>query len=276
MKPSVAVGFLIFSVLAVVAAVLAVVFMPFLDRTSVAAELAVAEPVPARPSAPRAEYLPPLPAQAPGALQAQVLRGQELLLDTRHQLPAHTGNSLVCANCHFSAGLNEGGKNDGFSLVGVAARLPSNDPGLGLEPRVAACFRRSLNATPPPAGGPEMLAILAYLRWISAGVPFLSDVPWLHTAPLTSAAPADLAAGQRTLREICAPCHGPNGQGTRIAPALYGPQSYSTQSPILHAGILERFIHDNMPRGKPDLSGTSAVDVAAFVRAQGRPAAPAP
>jgi thiosulfate dehydrogenase len=273
MKPSVAVGLLLFSVLAAVAAVLAVVFIPFLDRSGLAAELAVTEPIPARAAAPQVEYFPPRPAQAPDAWRADVMRGQDLISDTRHKLPAHSGNSLSCAHCHFSAGLSDGGKNSGFSLVGVAARLPANAVA-ELNTRVAACFRRNLNAQPPASDSPEMLAMLAYLRWISAGVPYLGDVPWLHMRPLTRAGDPDLAAGQRTLREICSPCHGAEGQGTPIAPALYGPQSFTAQSQMLDAGIIEQFIHDNMPRGNPNLSEGTAVDVAAHVRAQERPHAP--
>lgn len=269
MRPSVTVGLLLFSVLAVVAAVLAVVFIPFLDRSGLAAELAVTEPIAARAET-TVEYFPPRPAQAPDAIRPDVLRGQDLILDTRHKLPAHSGNSLSCGHCHFSAGLNDGGKNNGLSLVGVAAQgIPAE-----LEARVAGCFRRNLNAQPPPNDGPEMRAILLYLRWISAGVPYFSEVPWLRVQPLGRAENPDLAAGQRTLRETCSPCHGPEGQGTPIAPALYGTQSFTAQSQILNTGILERFVHDNMPRGNPNLSDAAAVDVAATLRAQTRPHGP--
>jgi thiosulfate dehydrogenase len=274
MKASVVVGLLIFVVLAVVGGALSVSFIPFLDASEVAADMAVAQPIAAPGAQARAQYFPPRPEDAPENIRSQVLRGRDLLMDTRHLLPNHAGNSLVCGNCHFSAGRNEGGKNDGFSLVGVAVRPPAGQAAAELPVRIAACFRRNLNATPPAPDSPDMQALAIYLRWISAGVPLFATIPWLAPAPLTSTTPADLADGQRTVRETCGPCHGDRGQGTHIAPATIGPESFSAQSQMLAPGILEQFIHDNMPRANPNLTPAVAMAAAAYLRSQPRPRAP--
>ncbi len=276
MRASVVVGLLIFVVLAVVGGVLSVSFFPFLDASEVSADLAVTRPLAALGAQTRAQYFPPRPEDAPETIRAQVLRGRELIQNTRSLLPGRTDNALVCNHCHFSAGRSEGGKNSGISLVGVAARPPAGDAALELTARIAACFRRNLNADPPSPTSPEVLAMAMYLRWISAGVPLFAPVPWLHITPLVASAPPDPAVGQRTVRETCGPCHGEHGQGTTIAPATYGPESFGTHSQLLAPGILERFVHDNMPRGNPILSPTVAMAAAAFLRSQPRPQPPAP
>ena len=53
--------------------------------------------------------------------------------------------------------------------------------------RVNGCFERSENGKPPPPYGREMQAIVAYLHWISKGVPIYADVPWLGVEPIQSA-----------------------------------------------------------------------------------------
>lgn len=263
------VGFIIFVVLAVVAAVLGVVFLPFHDGASVTADLAVAAPMPAAPLTARAQYLPPRPADAPESVRAQVLRGQSMML--QRSQPGRSYRQLACSSCHFSGGLSDGGRNNGFSLVGAATRFPLASPLLGLVPRIAACYRNNLNLSPPGPNDDAMLALEAYLRWISSGLPFLFPVPWMHTQPLVGAS-ANAAAGAATWRDVCAPCHGDHGEGTRIATATWGDDSFTTGSPLLAAGVLERFIKDNMPRGNPNLDDKAAIDVAAFLRAQPRPA----
>jgi thiosulfate dehydrogenase len=273
MRAPVVVGFLVFAVLAAAAAVLAVVFMPFLDRSGIAADLAVAEPLPGASVEVRAQYLPPRAAEAPEAIRAQVLRGQQVMT-SRYQ----SGSSfrhISCSSCHFSGGLTEGGTNNGFSLVGAAALLATDARAVDLEARIVECFRRSLNLALPHDD--RVPAIVMYLRWISTGVPIATSVPWMTIAPLTSAKHRpDVESGASIWRVTCSPCHGDDGEGTRIAPATVGPESFTTASRMLEPGVLERFIKDNMPRGNPTLAEESAIDVAAYLRKQQRPGPPVP
>lgn len=272
MRTTLVISLLVFVVLAVVSAGVAVTFMPYLGRAQVAAELAGVAPVAAKPLATNVQYFPPAPTDAPAAIRDQILLGRDLVVDTRARLPAYVGNSLSCSNCHFGGGLSPGGRNQGFSLVGVATYSPAGVQDPGLPARVANCFARNLNGHAPPADGRELSAMVDYLRWIASGLPYLAAVPWLAPRPLTSDRPPDAKAGERLEAEVCAPCHGDHGQGTQIAPATHGPASFTTASQILTAGILERFLFENMPRGNPTLDAQQAADGAAYLRAQPRPA----
>lgn len=271
MRAPVVVGFLVFGVLAVAAAVLTVVFLPFLSGEGIAADLAVAEPSPASSVTIRAQYLPPRAAEAPDAIRTRVLDGQRML--TARTQSGTSFRHVSCSSCHFSGGLTEGGTNNGFSLVGAAALIPTDGTPLDLEQRVATCFRQNLNLPPPGRG--ELAAIATYLQWISTGVPLSPRVPWLEVEPLSSDHVPNAETGARVWRETCSPCHGDHGEGTRIAPATVGPDSFTSESPMLRPGILERFIKNNMPRGNPTLAETDAIDVAAYLRSGARSKPPA-
>lgn len=69
-------------------------------------------------------YQPPQPTQAPDDIREAVLLGQNILNDPQKYVADHVGNEMKCSNCHFNAGVSEGGKNGGISLVGVGATYP--------------------------------------------------------------------------------------------------------------------------------------------------------
>lgn len=271
MRATLVISLLVFVVLAAVSAGLVVTFVPYLSRSEVTGELAGIAPVAPKPLAANVQFFPPAATDAPAAIRDRVLLGRELLVDTRARLPAYVGNGLSCSNCHFGGGLSPGGRNQGFSLVGVASWSPAGSFDAELPARVASCFARNLDGHAPAAGSPELSAMVDYLRWISSGLPYLTEVPWLVPRPLGTHRPGDPAAGQRLEADLCAPCHGEHGQGTHIAPATHGPASFTSSSQLLAAGILERFLYENMPRGNPTLTVAQAADSAAYLRSQPRP-----
>jgi thiosulfate dehydrogenase len=69
-------------------------------------------------------YQPPQPTEAPKDIQDAVILGQNILNDPQKYVPDHVGNDMKCSNCHFNAGMTQGGKNGGISLVGVGATYP--------------------------------------------------------------------------------------------------------------------------------------------------------
>ena len=69
-------------------------------------------------------YQPPRPEDAPENIREAVLLGQQILNDPQKTVGDHVGNEMKCSNCHFNAGVSEGGKNGGISLVGVGATYP--------------------------------------------------------------------------------------------------------------------------------------------------------
>lgn len=127
-------------------------------RTPVAAAKAPFNP-------PRESTLPPGPE---GAL---IRRGLQLAMATERELPAHVGNGLRCTRCHLEAGR----KPYAGPWVGLTGVFPEYRARSGrrntLAERVNDCFERSMNGRPLPEDGQEMRALLAYMAWLSQGVP---------------------------------------------------------------------------------------------------------
>src|SRR5881296_231628 len=163
---------------------------------------------------------------APGPLGAAIQRGRAFLLATRDSLPSHVGNNLRCVSCHLDAGR----RHAMGSWVGVYARYPQYRPRSAtvetIEYRVNDCFRRSMNGAPLAVDGAEMRDIIAYLWFLSRDVPIEPTAPGNRLqqwAQLT----ADTTAGAAVYAASCTKCHGPTGQGTAVAPPVWGPQSYN-------------------------------------------------
>lgn len=207
-----------------------------------------------------------IPADAYGAA---VRRGLALLTATRDSLPAHVGNALRCTSCH----LDVGRRTTSGSWVGTFARYPQYNSRSGLvitiEDRVNGCFRRSMNGTPLAADGPDMRDIVSYLAFLSWRTPVgPAGARGARFATLT----ADTGSGRATFDSACARCHGDAGQGTPVAPPLWGPASFNIGAGMARVRTAAAFIRDNMPFDRPgSLSDQQAFDVAAFVAAQPRP-----
>src|SRR3989449_6089750 len=192
------------------------------------------------------------PAIPDGPLGAAIQRGRALLLATRDSLPAHVGNRLRCTSCH----LDEGRRATG-SLVGAYARYPQYRPRSAtvetIEYRVNDCFRRSMNGTPLASDGGDMRDIVAYLSFLSRDVPIAPGLPPPGPNRLAKWAGfrADTAAGARLYGAVCAKCHGPDGQGTAVAPPVWGPDSYNIGAGLARLRTAPAFIRDNMPPHQP-------------------------
>jgi len=209
-----------------------------------------------------------------GAYGAAVRRGRAILIATRDSLPEHVGNKLRCTSCHLDAGRRENG-----SWVGVFARYPQYRARSGavetIEYRVNDCFRRSMNGTAIDPAGPDMRDIVAYFAFLSQGVPIaapaVSPASRLQKwAAFTGA--ADTAAGARVFSQSCAKCHGAAGEGTAVAPPVWGAQSYNVGAGMSRVRTAAEFISRNMPFDAPGtLSDSQAFNVAAYVNAHARP-----
>lgn len=194
-------------------------------------------------------------------------------------------NGLNCQNCHLDAGSKPFGNNY-FAVQSTYPQMRSRSGALETIPkRVNDCFQRSLNGQPIDTTSREMLAIVAYLRWLGTSVPKgekpkgtgLVTVPFLDRA-------ADPAKGALVYTARCASCHGPNGQGlpipesARSYPALWGDKSYNEAAGLFRMSRFAGYVKANMPFGasfdNPQLSDEEAWDVAAFVNSQPRPKHP--
>lgn len=204
-----------------------------------------------------------------GPLGDVIRRGQALVLATRESLPANAGNGLRCVSCH----LDEGRRSVG-SWVGVYARFPqyrSRSATVELiEDRINDCFRRSLNGKALAPDGRDMRDIVAYLAFLSRGVPAAPPPP---AAPSKFASlTADTTQGSTVFAAQCSACHGAKGEGTPAAPPLWGPQSFNLGAGMARRFTAANFVRANMPFATPGtLSDQQALDVAAFVTTRPRP-----
>lgn len=214
---------------------------------------------------------PPRPEDAPENIRDAVMLGYNILENTQQYASEYVGNDLNCTNCHFDAGR----AIKTLSLVGVAAKYPKyrerNDFASDLVTRTNGCFQRSQNGKPLPADSKEMEALMAYYHWISKGIPIYADIPWLGLKKMKSNHQPDKSQGKVVFEENCQMCHGINGQGTLIAPALWGQGSYNDGAGMSKIPNLAAFAHLYMPKGNPGLTEVQSLDVAAFVNTQPRP-----
>jgi thiosulfate dehydrogenase len=232
-----------------------------------------------------------LPDDADGRL---VRRGRDLITATYAHIgpevpdaaDRYAGNNLACGNCHLEAGT----KKFGIALFGLFGEYPRYNARSGaevtLEERVNGCMERSMNGRAMPADAEQMQAILAYVKFLSTGVPPGQELPGLGVGKmpeLTRA--ADPERGRPIYMRACAACHTPDGLGVRrslptvdlgyMMPPLWGPDSFNDGAGMARLITAANFIHFNMPHGadylNPQLSPEEAWDVAAFVVSQPRP-----
>lgn len=224
-------------------------------------------------------YMPPRPEEAPESIRDAVMLGYRLMNQTAELLPENVGNRLSCSSCHFDGGITEGGRTGGLSLVGVAAKYPiyrdrAHAP-VDLVGRTNSCFERSMNGTALDPDSTEMTALMTYYHWISRGIPIYAEVPWLGLKRLESDprgdSRGDPRAGEALYATNCAKCHGADGDGTLLAPPLWGPESFNDGAGMHVLETFAAFTHLNMPKGNPTLTPEQAIDVATFVTEHARP-----
>jgi thiosulfate dehydrogenase len=223
-----------------------------------------------------AAYAPPAEAAIPaGAGGASIRRGLALVLHTPDSLPRHAPSTLRCTSCHLDAGRRPGAA----TLVGVRARFPKfmerTGAVISIQERVNYCFTRSLAGTALPVDGREMADIVAYLDFLSTGLPARTHVRDEGLAPMPVLL-GDTARGGTIFAGTCAACHGAGGAGSPPAvPALWGRGSYSIGASMAREERAASFIRRFMPLSRPgSLTDQQAYDVAAYVNAHPRPDSP--
>jgi thiosulfate dehydrogenase len=211
------------------------------------------------------------------SLGASIRRGLYLIRFTNESLPKNDPSNLRCVSCH----LNDGTKPEAAPLTGSHARFPKYMPRTGavidLAERVNYCFTRSLAGYAIPKNSREMQDILAYIYFISKGVPVgykLKGADGLISTPDTLE--ADTTRGRETFAKKCQVCHGANGEGAVApAPALWGPKSFSIGASMARRERAASFISHNMPFNAPGtLTLQEAFDLSAFINSHPRPDSP--
>lgn len=206
--------------------------------------------------------------------EASVYRGLALITHTRDSLPAYVGGTLNCTSCH----LDEGRRPNAAPLAGAYARFPKYMDRSGavvpIEDRVNYCFTRSLAGSKLPSDSREMQDIVAYLSFISKGVPTGEHVHGEGLAKMPDLV-GDSTRGRSLFVDNCARCHGNDGAGLGSIPALWGASSFSVGASMARQERAASFIRHNMPFDRPGtLTDQQAFDVSAYITAMTRPDSP--
>ncbi len=247
---------------------------------------------------PRNPFTDSLPANP--YLAEQVRFGYKLFTNTPEEAASLGGNKLSCNNCHLNAGQRE----KALPLVGVFGMFPEYNKRAGrlftLEDRIVECFKRSMDAAAkrknkrvesdaerpktPTTQSKEVLAISAFISWLSSGYPVGVDISWRgqNVIPQESLIPVarlDKRRGEMLFKEKCITCHGKDGQGVEIgdkkAGPLWGAHSWNDGAGAARVYTLAGMIRYFMPYLDPgSLSDEEAQQIAAFIDSQPRPVYP--
>jgi thiosulfate dehydrogenase len=209
-----------------------------------------------------------------GPVGASIAYGHDILVNTPKLMKSYVRADMACAACHLAAGTQP----RGGSFVGIFGTFPQwnkrSHRVIALQDRIAECFLYSMNGRAPSYSGKAMIAIVAYIAWISRGRPTGKEQPaeYSYIEPLPTSSP-DLQRGATTYMQKCAACHGADGQGiSGVYPPLWGARSFNSGAGMAHIDRMTGFVYHNMPQNAPgSLSLTDAYDVAAFVLVHKRP-----
>ena len=204
-------------------------------------------------------------------LLASVRRGKALLASTRDSLPGFVGNKLQCVSCHP----DNGTRPNVMPWVGVYARFPQYRARVGgiqlIEDRINDCFRRSMNGKPLVPESRDMRDIIAYLAFLSSGYPVFAQVEG-QSFPRIPVLQGDTTRGAETFVAKCSVCHGANGAGTDVFPALWGDSSFNIGAGMARVQTAAAFIKVAMPQTAPGtLTDQEAYDLAAYINTRPRP-----
>jgi thiosulfate dehydrogenase len=206
--------------------------------------------------------------------EAAVYRGLSILTHTRDSLPSFVGANLNCTSCH----LDEGRRPNAIPLMGVMARFPKYIDRAAavvpIEDRINYCFTRSISGSRLPPDSREMQDIVAYLSFLSKGVPTGEHVRGEGLATMARLT-GDSSLGRKLFTDNCTRCHGNDGAGIGPVPALWGAKSFSIGASMARTERAASFIRHNMPFDKPgSLTDQQAYDIAAYITSMARPDQP--
>jgi thiosulfate dehydrogenase len=232
-------------------------------------------------------------------LSKEVKWGYRLFTNTPQEAPQFAPGRGTCNNCH----LNGGQRERSMPLVGIAGQFPEYNRRAGrlisLGDRIVDCFLRSQNATGtlpaevdrttaaelmPTPTSKEVLALSAYLTWLSKGVPVGTTLAWrgqnaIAREALVPLDKLDPEKGAAIFNEKCVSCHGPDGQGVAVGDKkpgpLWGPDSWNDGAGAARIYTLAGIIRYTMPYLDPgSLTDEDAQQLARFINSKPRPAYP--
>jgi thiosulfate dehydrogenase len=242
------------------------------------------------------------PALDDSHLSKEIRWGYKIFTNTPAEASQFAPGRGSCNNCHLNAGQRE----KALPLVGVAGLFPEYNRRAGrlisLGDRIVDCFLRSQNATGrvtiedddhvpskttaqlPSPTSKEVLAVSAYLSWLSNGSTVGKSPSWRGQNVIPSAAllpidQLDPKQGEAIFMERCTSCHGVDGQGVAVGDKkpgpLWGPDSWNDGAGAARVYTLAGIIRYTMPYLDPGrLTDQEAQHLAAFINSKPRPAFP--
>jgi thiosulfate dehydrogenase len=227
-------------------------------------------------------------------LADQIRYGFRLFTDTPKESRLAV-NKLSCSNCHLNAGQRE----RAMPLIGIASAFPEYNKRAGrlisLEDRIVECFKRSIDAagtrthdvesSPAPAtNSTEVLAISAYLTWLSKGFPVGGKIAWRGQNAIAPEKQIpirwlDSRRGEALFFERCTNCHGEDGQGVQIGDKkpgpLWGNDSWNDAAGAARVYTLAGIFLYAMPYINPrSLTEEEAQQIAFYINSKPRPKYP--
>jgi thiosulfate dehydrogenase len=235
-------------------------------------------------------------------LSKEIRWGYRIFTNTPAEAPRFAPGRGSCNNCH----LNGGQRERALPLVNVAGLFPEYNRRAGrlisLGDRIVDCFLRSENATArmemhrgangvqenleelPSPTSREVLALSAYLTWLSRGAEVGRNPSWRgqNTIPTSALIPIDKLdprKGETIFAERCTSCHGADGQGVTVGDKrpgpLWGPDSWNDGAGAARIYTLAGIIRYTMPYLDPgNLSDADAQNLSAFINSKPRPSYP--
>jgi thiosulfate dehydrogenase len=225
-------------------------------------------------------------------LSNEIRWGFRIFTNTPVEAGRFAPSRMSCTNCHMNGGQRE----KSLPLVNVAGVFPEYNRRSGrlysLNDRIVDCFLRSENAAGeadstrelPTPSSKEVLAVSAYLVWLSRGSEMGKSPVWRgqnviasnHLIPVEQ---LDVREGEALFMERCTNCHGAEGQGVAIgdkkAGPLWGPQSWNDGAGAARVYTLAGIIRYSMPYLDPgSLTDEQALQVSAFINSKPRPVFP--
>jgi len=210
----------------------------------------------------------------PGADGKLIAFGHDIITKTPQLMGSYVKAGMSCEACHNEAGR----KAHAGSLLGVYAEFPQWNKRsrrfIALQDRLAECFLYSMNGRPPAYDSREMIALTAYIAFISRGAEVGKGFAGQGLAEIPRAHAPNVTAGVAVYGQKCSSCHASDGGGNNGAfPPLWGNRSFNDGAGMHRLKTMAAFVRYNMPYGGPPnaLSAQEAYDVSAYVLSHPRP-----
>lgn len=216
----------------------------------------------------------------------EIFYGKRLLNETKRLLPEHVGAQMNCNSCHIAQGKVPLGDPYINSYNTYPKVMPRAGTEVDMEARINGCFKRSMNGNPLDRESPEMLAMIAYMKWLAQNTPKDQKVDINNAGIIDKTLVGDPIKGEKIYYAQCATCHGDNGEGIKdsrgdiVFPPLWGEESFNIGAGMARTYKAAAFVKYNMPMGIQTqglwghgnvLSDQDAVDVAEFFTHKPRP-----